>query len=1316
MPRDTMTFDPALIRPYLPSDRYAALRQGIPLPERAPGAVLFADIAGFTALTAALAAQFGMRRGAEEVTRQIDAVYTALIGVLDRYGGSVVGFSGDAITCWVDNDDGWRATCCALAMQTTMATFAALPVSDGTSIALTIKVAVASGSVRRFLVGDPAIQHLDVLAGATLERLAQAEALARSGEVVLDAATAQRLAGRITIGAWRDSAGGPMAVVAGSGAADPLASTSTPLPDLAPDGSLNAWLLPAVAARLRAGNGEFVTELRPAVALFLAFDGIDFEHDEAARDQLNAFICWIQGVVARYEGTLIQLTIGDKGSYLYIAFGAPIIHEDDPERAIRAALELRAPSMALGIQPVRIGISAGIMRTGTYGGSTRRSYGVLGDAVNVAARLMQHARPGQIAVHAHLRQLIGPFFKWEAAQTIQVKGKQDSITFYLLDDHHDPSAMYPSQVFYSLPMIGRETELAAVVAQSDLAKQGQGRIVRICADAGMGKSRLVAEVIHQARRQGLLIHTGACHSYAINTAYHAWYTIWSAFFGIERSATRVEQVQMLEQTLERTNPLLRTRLPLLGSLLNMPIPDNEITQSLDAKVRKEALEGLLIECLRVRGKQLRNQHSALIIVIEDGHWMDGLSHDLLKAIEGAIHDLPILLLLTYRPTELIQFKSLDATLQQTLDLQLGPFTAAETRKLVMRNLAQWGTDTTQAITKSVVDTLMKRADGNPFYIEELLRYLHEHGLNSDPGQGWQSIDLPNSLHSLILSRIDHLSEKQQITLKVSSIIGQMFRADWLWEYYPLLGSAEQVIADLEHLSRLDITVRDLPKTELMYLFKHIITQEVIYESLAYTTRATLHDQFARYLEMTLGDTTEQFVDMLAYHYERSDNISKKCEYLRKAGEAAQALYANADAISYYQRLLPLVDDRPDQIDIRFKLGAVQLQAGEYLAALESFNAGLRLLRSCGPSQIEAEARILRHIATVHERRAHYDIAFEHVDEAIQLIGEADSIERLRALLLGAGLHHRQGRYTETIRWAVLGLALAQKLACEPEQAKAYNLIGGYYRILGYLEQAIHYFYQSTDIYRALNNISGLADTYNNLIIVFTDLGDFQQAISLADEAYEMKLLINDIYGQAMILSNTGDAYRKMNNIEKSIEYSKRCLLLWDRLGSKLGSAVSHMNLGASCLLLNDYPAAEKHLAQSRLIFDEINIETYLAEWYRIYAELSLNSSRYEQALEFCDSAIAFARKFSSKAEEGLAELLQSQVLQQYSQSEQAFKAAQRALSILQACANNADVLKCLNQLMVLTASHDPGLSREYTAQANLIRRSLAVEQTNSSGG
>ena len=1303
-----ITLDPALILPYLPPDRYAELQGGPPLPDRSSGAVLFADIAGFTALTAALTRQLGMRRGAEEVTRQIDAVYAALIGVLDHYGGSVVGFSGDAITCWLADDTGWRATCCALAMQTAMATFATLPVPDSTTIALTIKVAVVSGPVRRFLVGNPAIQQLDVLAGTTLERLAQAEALAHSGEVVLDASTAHRLADRLAISAWRNTLTGEPVAVVGSLKAPPAPGRApAALPALVPKPALNAWLLPTVAERLRAGNGEFLTELRPAVALFLAFDGIDFEHDEAARDHLNAFICWVQGVVTGYEGALLQLTIGEKGSYLYVVFGAPITHEDDPERAMRAALELRVPPMELGIQSVRIGISTGVMRTGAYGCRTRRTYGVLGDAVNVAARLMQHAHPGQIIVHEDLQQLTGPFFKWETPQTIYVKGKQGSITLYPLSDHHAPSTGYALHTLYSLPMIGREAELAAIVAQFPQVMQRQGRIVRICAEAGMGKSRMVAEIIHQAQRQGLIIYSGACHSYGMNTAYHAWHAIWSSFFGMEHSTTYAEQLQILEQTLDRINPLFRTRLPLLGTALNIAISDNAFTQSLDAKLRKEALQGLLVDCLRNRGQQLGERPTALLIIIEDGHWMDGLSHDLLKAVEAAIVDLPILLLLTYRPTDLIQFQSSAATLQYTRQLALGPFTEAETREFIMGKLTQWGLLDSHEIAASVIDPLVKRAQGNPFYIEELLNYLHDQDFKAHNIQQWQSVDLPSSLYSLILSRIDRLSEKQQITLKVSSIIGQMFRAHWLWEYYPALGSADQVVADLEHLSYLDITLRDTSESELMYLFKHIITQEVIYESLAYTTRATLHDTFARYLEMTLGDTTKPFVDMLAFHYERSDNRAKKCEYLRKAGEVAQTLYANADAISYYQRLLPLIDDHTEQMHILLKLGTAQLQAGEYPSALASFNAALGLIRASEPRQVEAEARILRHIATVHERRGHYDVAFEYVDEAIQLIGKADSIEGMRALLLGAGLRQRQGRYAETINWAEMGLTLAQKFACEPEKANAYNLIGGSYRILGHSEQAIQHFYQAIDTYRAVNHISGLGDAYNNLIILFTDLGDFNKAVSFADQAYEMKVLINDIYGQAMVLSNTGDAYRKMKDIEKSIGYFKRSLLLWDMVGSKFGSAVSSMNLGASCLLLNDYQAAEKYLSQSRSTFDEIRIETYFAEWHRIYAELCLKTSRYRQALDSCDLASAFARKFSGRAEEGLTELLRSQILQHVSQPEEALKAAQRALIILETSAHKADVLQCLDHLMVLTASHDSNLNRLYASQADIMRQKMA---------
>ncbi len=307
---------------YIPMDRRQALAQGAELPEWSEGSALFADISGFTPLTEALALELGPKRGAEELTVHLNNVYDALIDELHRFGGSAVGFAGDAITCWLEGDDGRRATACGLAMQSAMAQFAQVRTHSGRLVSLGMKVAVASGPVRRFVVGDPEYRIHDAMAGVTLENLARAEHHAESGDVILHSATADALAGWLEVGSWPvdEETGDRFAVVNGL----KLNVPETPWPAIADDAlsgdQERAWLLPPVYQRLHSGQGEFLAELRPAVALFTRFGGIDYDRDDDAPGKLDHFIRQVQHILTRYDGSLIQLTIGDKGSYIVRCF------------------------------------------------------------------------------------------------------------------------------------------------------------------------------------------------------------------------------------------------------------------------------------------------------------------------------------------------------------------------------------------------------------------------------------------------------------------------------------------------------------------------------------------------------------------------------------------------------------------------------------------------------------------------------------------------------------------------------------------------------------------------------------------------------------------------------------------------------------------------------------------------------------------------------------------------------------------------------------------------------------------------------------
>jgi class 3 adenylate cyclase/CHASE3 domain sensor protein len=433
---------------YIPMDRRQALASGEALPEYAQGAALFADISGFTSLTEALANELGLQRGAEEIIRQLNRVYTVLIDEVHRYGGSVINFSGDAITCWFDDldlagqqrstDSAERAAACALGMQKGMKQFVAITRPDGKTINLTVKVAVAAGPARRILIGKGTPHQIDVLAGSTLAVLADTEHQANKGETLVASSNVSDMEEKFVVSEWRDERN--YAVVTGL----MRDVHPTPWPALSNDAISEAqgkpWLLSAVFEKVSTGKSDMLSELRQVAALFLKFSGIEYDTDPNASSKLNDFIQWVEQVIAPHKGSIIQLTVGDKGSYLYVVFGAPVAYPDDAPQAVAAAMGLSTlPESLSYITDIQIGLTYGQMRVGAYGGTTQRTYGAIGDKTNLAARLMQAAGATQdadgnstitVLCNDSIHEAAQAHFEFEALPPIKVKGKTEPINIY----------------------------------------------------------------------------------------------------------------------------------------------------------------------------------------------------------------------------------------------------------------------------------------------------------------------------------------------------------------------------------------------------------------------------------------------------------------------------------------------------------------------------------------------------------------------------------------------------------------------------------------------------------------------------------------------------------------------------------------------------------------------------------------------------------------------------------------------------------------------------------------------------------------------
>ena len=385
----------------------------------------------------------------------------------------------------------------------------------GSRVRVELKIAVAVGAARRFLVGDPEIQLIDVLAGRLIDDAGRRGAACRRGEVVLERSAREALGDRVEIarsGSTR-RAGGECARRHGGStvrrrrrpACRCSSSRSTTT-------SSAEWLLPAVYERMRTGRGELLAELRPAIPVFVRFGGIDYDSDDDAIAKLDEFVSRAQRIFDAYGGNLLQLTVGDKGAYLYGVFGSPVAHEDDAARAVAAALELRELESQTAATGMQIGIAYGRLRSGTYGHALRRTFVCLGDAVNLAARLMSAAgagrdprggsRPDGGRRRVHLA----------GAAAVRAEG-QVRARQCLTRCSARRGRRAPREIRHRLPMFGRDGRARAPRRELDEAVAGDGRVVGIAAEAGLGKSRLVAEFVRNARRRGELVAFGECQAY-----------------------------------------------------------------------------------------------------------------------------------------------------------------------------------------------------------------------------------------------------------------------------------------------------------------------------------------------------------------------------------------------------------------------------------------------------------------------------------------------------------------------------------------------------------------------------------------------------------------------------------------------------------------------------------------------------------------------------------------------------------------------------------------------------------------------------------
>jgi class 3 adenylate cyclase/tetratricopeptide (TPR) repeat protein len=925
--------------------------------------------------------------------------------------------------------------------------------------------------------------------------------------------------------------------------------------------------------------------------------------------------------VHRYEGTINQFL----GDGIMALFGAPIAHEDHPNRALGAALGIRNGLKPLqedvrrthGVEfRVRMGINTGTVVVGAIGRDLRMDYTAVGDTTNLTARLMSLAQPGQIVVSRQTQHLCERFFRWEDLGEFQVKGKSQPVRAYaLLDEIRGQTRLEVSKERGLTPLVGREREIATLVGVYRRAVEGNGGVALVSGEPGVGKSRLLHEFLTVVESAGVFPLEASCVAYGRAIPYRPILDLVRSHLGLLEEMTADEIRWRAAKALLAVGIEDEDSAIVLGHFLGAPAPDAFLQRLAGAQL-KERTFAVLRELL-VRA----SEPATLVLVVENIHWIDPASEDFLIHLAAHVPKHRLVLLLTTRPG------AGTSALAERAEpkLALGGLDPADLGRMVARLTGA------QTVAEDLFGILMEKSAGNPLYVEEIIRQLHEtDGVAIVDGEvrlRSADVTVPETIHDIIAARIDRVADELKRVLQGAAVIGRRFGVSLLSRV--LGGPAEPIRQHLVDLHRLDFIFPAAEDPELMYSFKHALTQDVVYSSVLERRRREYHVAAATGLEELYPVNREPVVELIAYHFRRGQVWDKAASYLRQAAVKAQARWAHREAVTSLEAALEALGHLPETSETKVQGIDVRLALRGSLYPLGEFDKMLTYLR-------DAEA----------------------------MAGAVSDERRLALVCIHTAEYLRQtGRFADARTLAEKALALGERLEDVPLQSYA----GQYF---GLACHALGEFRRASELLRIVTQASQPEGWRGALGMVAS--WDAHQAITLA--------------WLARCLAELGE-------FDEGVSAGRRAVELAKGLDHPYSLTAACMGLGYIELVKGDLDTAGPVLERACRIAVEANLRLLRPQATRLLGNVYLLAGRIDEGVALVRAAADEVESRRLLMQQAAVLALLGEAWMCAGRLDEASATAQRALDLATERGQRGDAAAALH-VLAEAAARDPAATDE----------------------